>query len=148
MDRTVDRHRSNNTRIVLPRHPPAGETGESTRAAASHIKLYYLRPPSLRHDFGDECAHFAWGPDLGLVADSTLASPLYTLVDRCTIQLPNGSWEWYVITCLRFLESVISVSSDYLCIYWYGSSLSVYGTRRRTLVAVSQTISLNYCILY
>ena len=48
----------------------------------------------MRHDFGDEYAHFAWGPDLGLVADSTLASPLYALVDRCTIQLPNGSWEW------------------------------------------------------
>ena len=64
------------------------------RAAASHIKPYYLRPSSLRHNFGDEYAHFAWGPDLGLVADSTLASPLYTLVDCCTIQLPNGSWEW------------------------------------------------------
>ena len=64
------------------------------RTAASHIKPYYLRPLSLRHDFGDEYAHFAWGPDLGLVADSTLASPLYTLVDRCTIQSPNGSWEW------------------------------------------------------
>ena len=64
------------------------------RAAASHIKPYYLRPPSLRHDFGDEYAHFAWGPDLGLVADSTMASPLYTLVDRCTIQFPDGSWEW------------------------------------------------------
>ena len=64
------------------------------RAEASHIKPYYLRPPSLRRDFGDEYAHFAWEPDLGLVDDSTMASPLYTLVDRCTIQLPNGSWEW------------------------------------------------------
>ena len=64
------------------------------RAAASHIKPYHLKPPSLRHDFGDEYAHFAWGPDLGLVTASTPASPLYTLVDRCTIQLPNGAWEW------------------------------------------------------
>ena len=64
------------------------------RAAASHIKPYYLRPLSLRHDFGDEYAHFAWRADLGLVADSTLASLLYTLVDRCTAQLPNRSWEW------------------------------------------------------
>ena len=52
------------------------------RAAASHIKPYHLRPPSLRHDFGDEYAHFAWGPDLGLVTASILALPLYTLVDR------------------------------------------------------------------
>ena len=64
------------------------------RAAASHIKPYHLRPQSLHHDFGDEYAHFTWGPDLRLVADSTLALPLYTLVDRCTIQFPNGSWEW------------------------------------------------------
>ena len=64
------------------------------RAATFHIKLYHLRSPSMRHDFGDEYAYFAWGPDLGLGAALTLASPLYTLVDRCTIQLPNGSWEW------------------------------------------------------
>ena len=51
------------------------------RAAASHIKRYHLRPPLLRHDFGDEYAHFAWGPDLGSAAASTLTSPLYTLVD-------------------------------------------------------------------
>ena len=61
------------------------------QAAASHIKPYHLRPPPLRHDLGDEYAHFAWGPDLGLGAASTLTLPLYTLVDRCTIQLPNGS---------------------------------------------------------
>ena len=64
------------------------------RATDSHIKPYHLRPPLLRHGFGDEYAHFAEGPDLGLAASSTLASPLYTLVDCCTIQLPNGSWEW------------------------------------------------------
>ena len=44
------------------------------RAATSHIKPYHLRPPPLRHDFGDEYAHFAWGPDLGLGFSSTLAS--------------------------------------------------------------------------
>ena len=55
------------------------------QAAASHIKSYHLRPPSLRHDFVVKFVHFAWGPDLGLGAASTLASPLYTLVDRCTI---------------------------------------------------------------
>ena len=62
------------------------------RAVASHIKPYHLRPSSLRYDLGDEYAHFAWGPDLGLLAAaSTLASPIYTLVDRCPIQLPNES---------------------------------------------------------
>ena len=55
------------------------------RAAASHTKPYHLRPLPLRYDFGNEYAHSAWGPDLGLGAASTLASPFYTLVDRCTI---------------------------------------------------------------
>ena len=64
------------------------------RAAASHSKPYHLRPLSLRHGFGDEYAHFAWGPDLWLAAASILASPIYTLVDCCPIQLPKGSWEW------------------------------------------------------
>ena len=62
------------------------------RVASSHIKLYHLRPQSLRHIVGDE--YFTWGPDLGLAAASTLASPIYTLVNRYPIQLPNGSWEW------------------------------------------------------
>ena len=61
---------------------------------ASHIMPYHLRPPSLRHDFRDEYAHFALDPDLGLATASTLASPIYTLMDRCPIQLPNESWEW------------------------------------------------------
>ena len=64
------------------------------RAPASHIKPHHLRPPVLRHDFGEKYAHFAWGPDLGLGAALTLALPPYTLVNRCTIRLPNGFWEW------------------------------------------------------
>ena len=64
------------------------------RATASRIKPYHLRPPPLRHDFVDEYAHFAWSLDLGLAATSTLALPIYTLVDHCLIQLRNGSWEW------------------------------------------------------
>ena len=48
----------------------------------------------LRHDFGDEYAHSTWGPDLGLADDSTVASPLYTLVDRQSVERANGTWEW------------------------------------------------------
>ena len=62
---------------------------ERVRAAASHIKPYHLRPPSQRHNFGGEYAHFAWGLDLGLAAASTLASPIYTMVHHCPIQLPT-----------------------------------------------------------
>ena len=93
MDRTVDRHSSDNTRTVLPRHPP-GKTGESTASSSFPHQSLSSEAPTIASRLGDECAHFAWGPDLGLGAASTLASPLYTLVDRCTIQLPNGSWEW------------------------------------------------------
>ena len=64
------------------------------REVTSHIKLYHLRPPSLRHDFGDEYAHFVWGPDLGLATASTLSFLIYTLVDCCPVQRPNRYWEW------------------------------------------------------
>ena len=64
------------------------------RTAASHIKPYHLRPQPLRQDFGDRYAPFAWGPDLGIAAASTLASLMYALADRCLIQCPNGFWEF------------------------------------------------------
>ena len=54
----------------------------------------------------------------------------------------------------NLIMSMISRDDDFcvfrflLFIYRYGSSLSVYSTRRRTLATVSQTISFNYCILY
>ena len=54
----------------------------------------HMRPQPLRHDFGDDYAHLAWGPNLELAAALALASPLYTLVNRYPIQRPNGSWEW------------------------------------------------------
>ena len=69
------------------------------RATVSHIKPYHLRPPPLRYDFGDDYAHFLWGPDLGLAAASTLASLINTLVDRCPIKLLNRSWEWRYRGC-------------------------------------------------
>ena len=93
MDRTVDHHSRDNARTVLPRQPQ-GRRKRVQRVAASHIKPYHLRPPPLRHDFGDGYAHFARGRDLELAAASTLASPIYTLLDRCPIQLPNRYWEW------------------------------------------------------
>ena len=60
------------------------------RVAAFYIKSHHRRPPSLRHEFGDEYAHFALGSDLGLAAASTLASPIYSLMDHGPIQLRNG----------------------------------------------------------
>ena len=59
------------------------------QAATSHITPYHLKPQSLRHDFGEEYAHIAWGPDVRLAAASILASSIYTLVDRCSIQRLN-----------------------------------------------------------
>ena len=93
MDRALDRHSSDNTRTVIPRHP-SGKTRESKARSSFPHQALSSEAPITTSRFLDEYAHFAWGPDLGLVAASTLVSPLYTLVDRCTIQLPNGSWEW------------------------------------------------------
>ena len=85
------------------------------RAAASRIKLYHLRPPTLRCEFGGEYAPFAWAPDLGLGATSTLASALYTLVDRCKIHFPNGSWEWrYRGRCLN--NSLLKIITESECL--------------------------------
>ena len=89
----MGRHSSDNTRTVLPRHP-SGEVERVRRAEASHINPCHLRPSPLRHGFSDEYVHFAWGPHLELSAASALASPIYTLVDDCPIQIPNGFWEW------------------------------------------------------
>ena len=62
------------------------------------------------------------------------------------------------VTQSNYLEdttvSMISPVGDfcvlkfYICIYRYGSSLSVYSTLRRILAAVSHTISFTCCILY
>ena len=68
------------------------------RAAASHINPYYRRPPSLRHDFGDEYAHFAWGPDLGLVADSTCPSTPWLIAARCSFQMDPGNGDTEDVT--------------------------------------------------
>ena len=64
------------------------------QAAASCIKRYHLKPPSLRCDVCDEFAHFARDTELGLATASTLVSPIYTLGNSCPIQLSSGSCEW------------------------------------------------------
>ena len=76
------------------------------RVAASHIKAYHMRPPSLRCNFGDEHAHVFRGPDLWLAPASTLASLIYTLMDRWPTKLLNGSWEWRYHG--RYLNSFLS----------------------------------------
>ena len=65
--------------------------------AASDIKPFYSRPLDLRLPFEDEFSHFVWGPDLGLVEDSVVAAPLYTLIDRRTSPGVGGTsaaWAW------------------------------------------------------
>ena len=71
-----------------------GRQVRETRAAASHIKPFHVRPSWLRHGFGDEYAHFAWDADLGLAAPSTMAPPLYTLVDRQASAKKGGARRW------------------------------------------------------
>ena len=58
----------------------------------TNIKRYHLRPDKLRHEFEDEYAHLIRRPDMERVAPSTLAPPLYTLVDRRAKEQSRGSW--------------------------------------------------------
>ena len=76
-------------RVVLK-----GRQIRERRASAAHMKPFYVRPANLRHDFEDEYAHFAWGADLGLAEPSTVASPMYTLLDRRAVREQTGAWKW------------------------------------------------------
>eukprot|EP00752_Nemacystus_decipiens_P018499 g16585.t1 len=65
--------------------------------AASDMKLFHSRPKDLQLPFEDEFSHFVWGPDLGLVEDSVVAAPLYTLIDRKPTQgagRVSEAWAW------------------------------------------------------
>eukprot|EP00752_Nemacystus_decipiens_P012408 g10995.t1 len=65
--------------------------------AASDMKLFHSRPKDLQLSFEDEFSHFVWGPDLGLVEDSVVAAPLYTLIDRKPTQGAGSvseAWAW------------------------------------------------------
>ena len=64
---------------------------------ASDIKPFYSRPFHVRLPFEDEFSHSVWGPDLGLVSDSVVAAPLYTIVNRKAVQGAGGTstaWAW------------------------------------------------------
>lgn len=56
------------------------------RAAALDIKPSSIGPVILRHAFGEEYVHLTWGHNLGLVGDSTVALPLYTLINRYSVR--------------------------------------------------------------
>ena len=72
----------------------SGRQIRERKAAASHLKPYHVKPTGLCHEFGDEYAHFAWKADLGLALPSTVASPLYALVDRSAVSSGDNSWKW------------------------------------------------------
>lgn len=65
--------------------------------AATDFKPFHSRPSDIHHPFEDEFGQFVWSPDLGLVEDSVVAAPLYTLVDRQVAQGAGGTssaWAW------------------------------------------------------
>ena len=78
------------------------------KVSAKNIKMFHIRPDDLGHDFENEFAHLAWGVDFGLAAPSTVALPMYTLIDRygvmgqgnaskwrCKARLVDGTeWQW------------------------------------------------------
>lgn len=61
----------------------------------SSIKTFHTRPPDLHHPMENEVPLQVRNSDLGLAAPSTVAAPLYTLIDRREdIDTPGtGKWE-------------------------------------------------------
>ena len=83
------------------------------------------------------------------------------LLYLCAIKVPKKATSRLLVHGPRWYDSkiksgmsVISRVGDfcilrfYICIYRYGSSLSVHSTLRRILAAVSHKISFTCCILY
>lgn len=97
------------TSVITPgfccRVAPNGRRIRERRAAASHNKRYHVRPVEMRHELGDGHAHCTWGADLDLTEPSTVASPMYTLVDRRAVHEKTGTWRWeYRRRCLNGAE--------------------------------------------
>ena len=62
--------------------------------SVANVKPFNLRPADLRHELEDEFAHAAWGPDFVLAEVSTVASPVYILLDRKAVQGKGDAWAW------------------------------------------------------
>lgn len=62
--------------------------------SAADLKPFHERPAELRHDFEDDFAHLASGLDVGLTKKSTVAAPLYTLIDRKAWWVKADTWAW------------------------------------------------------
>ena len=71
-----------------------GRSIRKRMVSAADIKPFHERPVELRHEFEDEFAHLAWGPDIGLAEVSTVAAPLYTLTDRKVSWVTEDTWVW------------------------------------------------------
>ena len=58
------------------------------------LKPFYGRSSDLRHPIEDEFAPIAWGAAFGLRGDSVAAAPMYTLMDRRTMDSVSGVARW------------------------------------------------------
>lgn len=61
-------------------------------ASAAKFKIFNIHPKSLRHDSEGEFSHQACGVGLVLVEPSTVASLMYSLIDRNTVR---ASWKTF-----------------------------------------------------
>ena len=64
--------------------------------SATEMIPFHSRPKEIRHELEDEFAQFGLPPDLGLVQDSVVDFPLYTLISRRGVRREGGSsaWTW------------------------------------------------------
>ena len=64
-------------------------------AAAFYIKPFHFRPPGLRHDFGNQYAHFAWDADLGLATPFHSGTPVVHTGGQPGVGKKSGAaWRW------------------------------------------------------
>ena len=83
-----------------------GRAKRSRTVSTASLKPFYTRPSNLRHPMEDEFAQMAWRANLGLGEHSTIAAPMYTLLDRRRVVSASGVARWEYRG--RYLEGVAS----------------------------------------
>ena len=73
-----------------------GRQERQRAVSATEMRPFHSRPKMIRHEFEDEFAQLVWPPDLGLVQDSVVAFPVYTIISRRVVRREGESsaWTW------------------------------------------------------
>lgn len=100
------------------------------------MKPFRFQPLDLQHTFEDEYAHLVWSANLGLVDNSAVAVPLYTLTNKggwCKMlenrrQLGGGNTKGGINW--RMKQGTASRRSNWMCFTRRGKRIAVSTQRR------------------